>query len=63
MYEKALVLKNYRNCNNKCPICNEIVTYNNVVAGNYIYSETKRRGKMLAHRNCLERTIYYECND
>lgn len=62
MYEKAKVLKIYRQCNNKCPICNDIVFYQDVVNGNYVYSETRRRGKFLAHRKCIERILYYDAN-
>lgn len=55
--ERKHVIKIYPSCNKVCPFCFSDVTLKDVYNDNYIYSETKRKTKLLAHRICFERKL------
>lgn len=55
--EKTNVAKLYSKCNKMCPFCFSIVTLKDIYNGNYAFSETKRKTKLLAHRTCIERNL------
>lgn len=42
--------------NNKiCPFCEKLVTINDILNNNFVYSESKRKSKLFAHITCFER--------
>ena len=51
------ILKNYSQCNHTCPVCNKDVTRNDITNNNFVFSETKRKSKMLGHRICIEKEL------
>lgn len=55
--EKINVAKIYDKCNKLCPFCFKPVTLSDIYNNNYVYSETKRKSRLLAHRICVEREI------
>ena len=57
MYEKEKVLKIYKTCDTKCPICKKVVELKDILNNNYVFSETRRKTRKLAHRICIEREI------
>lgn len=55
--ERKHLEKVYRTCNKVCPFCFNDVTLKDVYNDNYVFSETKRKTRLLAHRICVERNL------
>lgn len=55
--EKQNVIKIYHTCNKLCPFCFNDVTLKDMYNNNYVFSETKKKKRLLAHRTCIERNI------
>lgn len=56
--------KTYEKIKNKyCAYCNNIVLYEEYIIGNLIYSETKRKTKIIMHKKCFERNFYGNSNN
>lgn len=49
------IVKYYAKSNKICPFCNNEVTLKQVLNNETIYSETKRKTRLFAHRSCVER--------
>lgn len=57
IYDKSKIIKIYKTCNTKCPICKNEVTLKDVLNNNYVFSETRRKTRNLGHRICIEREL------
>ena len=49
-----ILKKKLQQSNNLCPICQMYVDAKDLVDLNYIYTETKKKGKFFAHKNCYK---------
>lgn len=55
--DKQLLYKIYKSCNTKCPYCLSDVTLKDIQFNNFVFSETRRKQRKLAHRICVERNL------
>lgn len=46
--------------NDKCQICKQYISIDDIQKGNFEYVETKRKTKSFYHKTCIERRIKNE---